>query len=200
MFLWARQNTHGTPGRDMWTWSTGLGIAAASGHESTPIQWAWVSGNPAGFRTAVGRRALSQRRAGGHWVRGDAVAWSPANGAPGGAATRELGKDAGGLGRATAGDGYLPRSAGMRARGQWTRGDPAELPRRLAVGYGGIDERRLPCRGTDIHKHWNKIKTFQNGKQNGVNGRRLRFWSGLLSRCTHEGGTGTRRRGYKRKW
>ncbi len=90
----------------------------------------------------------------------------------------------------------------MRARGQWTRGtrgDPAELPHRLAVGYGGNDERRLPCRGTDIHKHWNKIKTFQNGKQNGVNGRRLRFWSGLLSRCTHEGGTGTRRRGYKLK-
>ncbi len=56
MFLWARQNTHGTPGRDMWTWSTGLGIAAASGHESTPIQWAWVSGNPAG---------LSQRQSGG---------------------------------------------------------------------------------------------------------------------------------------
>ncbi len=151
----------------------------------------------------AGRRALIQRRAGGHWVRGDPVAWSPANGAPRGAATRELGKDAGGLGRATAGDGYLPRSAGMRARGQWTRGtrgDPAELPRRLAVGYGGNDERRLPCRGTDIHKHWNKIKTFQNGKQNGVNGRRLRFRSGLLSRCTHEGGTGTRRRGYKLKW
>ncbi len=56
MFLWARQNTHGTPGRNMWTWSTGLGIAAASGDESTPIQWAWVSGNPAG---------LSQRQSGG---------------------------------------------------------------------------------------------------------------------------------------
>ncbi len=163
----------------------------------------WDRGGPAGIESEAGRRALSQRRAGGHWVRGDPVAWSPANGAPGGAATRELGKDAGGLGRATAGDGYLPRSAGMRARGQWTRGtrgDPAELPRRLAVGYGGNDEWRLPCRGTDIHKHWNKIKTFQNGKQNGVTGRRLRFRSGLLSRCTHEGGTGTRRRGYKLKW
>ncbi len=88
---------------------------------------------------------------------------------------------------------------GSRLWTRGTRGDPAELPRRLAVGYGGNDERRLPCRGTDIQKHWNKIKTFQNGKQNGLNGRRLRLWSGLLSRCTHEGGTGTRRRGYKLK-
>ncbi len=146
-----------------------------------------------GLESEAGRRALSQRRSGGVISR-ERRAWGSGN--PG---TRQA---AGGLGRATAGDGYLPRSAGMRARGQWTRGtrgDPAELPRRLAVGYGGNDERRLPCRGTNIHKHWNKIKTFQNGKQNGVNGRRLRFRSGLLSRCTHEGGTGTRRRGYKCK-
>ncbi len=33
MFLWAQQNKHGTPGRDMWTGSTGLGIAAAGGLE-----------------------------------------------------------------------------------------------------------------------------------------------------------------------
>ncbi len=46
----------------MWTRSTGLGLAAASGHESAPIRWAWVSGNPAG---------MSQRRSGGHWVSGD---------------------------------------------------------------------------------------------------------------------------------
>ncbi len=26
IFLWAQQDKHGTPGRDMWTWSTGLGI------------------------------------------------------------------------------------------------------------------------------------------------------------------------------
>ncbi len=70
--------------------------------------------------------------------------------------------------------------AGMRARGQWTRGtrgDPTELPRRLAVGYGGNNERRLPCRGTDTNKQTGtKQKTFEkNGKQNGVNGRRLRL-------------------------
>ncbi len=88
----------------------------SGGLESAAIRRAWVSGDPAG---------MSQRRAGGHWVRGGPVAWSPANGAPGGAATQELGKPTSGLGRATAG-GYL------------TRGDPAELPRHLAVGYGGI--------------------------------------------------------------
>ncbi len=61
MFLWAQQDKHGTPGRDVWTESTGLGIAAASGHESAAIWRAWVSGDPAG---------MSQRRSGGHWVRG----------------------------------------------------------------------------------------------------------------------------------
>ncbi len=38
MFLWAQQDKHGTPGRDMWTRSTGLGIAAAGVHESAPIR------------------------------------------------------------------------------------------------------------------------------------------------------------------
>ncbi len=134
---------------------------------------------------------MSQRRSGGVISR-ERRAWGSGN--PG---TRQA---AGGLGRATAGDGYLPRSAGMRARGQWTRGtrgDPAELPRRLAVGYGGITSGDFLAAGQTQTLEQNK--TFQNGKQNGVNGRRLRFWSGLLSRCTHEGGTGTRRRGYKLK-
>ncbi len=76
----------------------GLSQRQSGGLESAAIRRAWVSGNTAGFRTAAGRRALSQRRAGGHWVRGDPVAWSPANGAPGGAATRELGKLPAGLG------------------------------------------------------------------------------------------------------
>ncbi len=90
----------------MWTRSTGLGLAAASGHESAPIRRAWVSGDPAGMsqrrsgrlESAAIRRALSQRRAGGHWVSGGPVAWSPANDAPGGAATREPGNQPAGLG------------------------------------------------------------------------------------------------------
>ncbi len=128
----------------MWTISTGLGIAAASGHESTPIRWAWVSGNPAGMsqrrsgglsqrrsgglwisgdpagiESEAGRRALSQRRAGGHWVRGDPVAWSPAIGTPGGAATRELGNQPAGLGEPPlAADISRDRRAwGLAARG-----------------------------------------------------------------------------------
>ncbi len=90
----------------MWTRSKGIGLAAASGHESAPIWRAWVSGDPASMRQrrsgrlelAAIRRALSQRRAGGHWVSGDPVAWSPVNGAPRGAATREPGNQPAGLG------------------------------------------------------------------------------------------------------
>ncbi len=164
IFLWAQQNRHTALLAVTCGLSTGLGIAAASGHESAPIRWAWVSGDPAGMsqrrsgglwvsgdpagiESEAGRRALNQRRAGGVISR-ERRAWGSGN--PG---TRQ---PAGGLGRATAGGGYLPRSAGMRARGQWTRGtrgDPAELPRRLDAGYERDDERRLPCRGTDRHRN-----------------------------------------------
>ncbi len=157
-----------------------------------------------GHESEAGLRALSQRRSGGVISR-EWRAWGSGN--PG---TRQ---PAGGLGRATAGGRYLPGSAGMRARGQrtrGTRGDPAELPRRLAVGYGGItsgdflaagqtnrSERRLPCHGTNKQE---QNKNFsKNRKQNEVKGCRLRFRSGLLSRCTHEGETRTRRRGRKLK-
>ncbi len=58
-----------------------------------------------GIESEAGRQALSLRRSGG--VMG--------SGNPG---TRQ---PAGGLGIATAGGGYLPRSAGMRARGQRTQ-------------------------------------------------------------------------------
>ncbi len=97
-----------TDTRHSWPWHVDL----IHGARDSGGQRAWINAVPvglsqrqsgglesaAGFRTAAGRRALSQRRAGGHWVRGDPVAWSPANGAPGGAATRELGKLPAGLG------------------------------------------------------------------------------------------------------
>ncbi len=91
------KQTHGTPGRDMWT---------LHGARDSGGQRAWVSANPVGLsqrrsgghESAAIRRALSQRRAGGHWIRGGPVAWSPANGAPGGAATREQGNPPAGLG------------------------------------------------------------------------------------------------------
>ncbi len=39
MFLWAQQDDkHGSPGRDVWTGSTGLGSAAAGGLESAVIR------------------------------------------------------------------------------------------------------------------------------------------------------------------
>ncbi len=112
--------------RHSWPWHVDLihGARDSGGHESAAIRRAWVSGDTAGIESAAIRRASSQRRAGAVISR-ERRAWGSGN--PG---TRQ---PAGGLGRATAGGGYLPRSAGMRARGQWTRGtrgDPAELPRR----------------------------------------------------------------------
>ncbi len=78
LFLRARQDLktmtlgtwHGTPGRDVWTGSTGLGLAAAmsqrrsGGLDSAAIRHAWVRGRLAGIESEAGRRA------GGHWVRG----------------------------------------------------------------------------------------------------------------------------------
>ncbi len=91
-----RQTRHSWPWRVDWI----------HGARDCGGQRAWVSGDPAGLsqrrsgghESAAIRRALSQRRSGGHWVRGGPVAWSPANGAPGGAATRELGNPPAGLG------------------------------------------------------------------------------------------------------
>ncbi len=101
-------------------WPAGMSQRRSGGLESAMIRLAWVSGDPAGlsqrrsggFESEAGRQALSQRRAGGVISR-KRRAWGSGN--PG---TRE---PAGRLGIATAGGGYLPRSAGMRARGQRTR-------------------------------------------------------------------------------
>ncbi len=94
---------------------------------------------------------------------------------------------AGGLGIATAGGGYLPRSAGMRARGQWTRGtrgDPAELPSPFAVGYGGITSGDFLAAG-QTHRNQNKDCRKKRKTKRGE-WAPLTVRSGLLSRCTHE--------------
>ncbi len=145
------KQTHGTPGRDMWTlhgarvsggqraWvnadPVGLSQRQSGGHESEAIRRAWVSGDPAGIESEAGRRALSQRRSGGVISR-ERRAWGSGN--PG---TRQ---PAGGLGRAPAGGPN--RACSQRTRG--TRGGPAELPR-IIRGLERDDERRLPCRETD---------------------------------------------------
>ncbi len=235
MFLWAQQDKHGTPGRDEWTESTGLGIAVAGGLESAAIRPAGLSQRRSGrLESAAGRRALSQRRAGGHWIRGDpaAIIWGSCGRRVGfphdpaatiwGSRGRRVGfpreRRAGcerrgweprtaawspairGLEGATDSGRLLPRSAGMRARDQWTRGtrgDPAELPRPLAVGYGGITSGDFLAAG---QTHRNQNKDFRK-KRKTKRGEwaPLTVRSGLLSRCTHEGGTGTRRRGRKLK-
>ncbi len=132
-----------------------------------------------GHESAAIRRVLSQRRAGGVISR-ERRAWGSGN--PG---TRQ---PAGGLGRATAGGGYLPRSAGMRASRPADSRRSHQTPTPSCSGLWRDYERRLPCRGTNKQE---QNKNFsKNRKQNEVKGRRLRFRSGLLSRCTHEGGTG----------
>ncbi len=167
----------------MWTWSTGLGIAAASGHESATIRRAWVSGDPAGIESAAIRwRDLPRMARLGE---------------------RQPGNQPAGLGEPTPVADISRDRRAWGHRGHWTRGtrgDPAELPRPLAVGYGGItsgDFLAVGQKQTDKTQEQNK--NFQKRKQNEVKGRRLLFWSGLLSRCTHEGGTGTRRQGHKLK-
>ncbi len=90
---------------------------------------------------------------------------------------------AGGLGIATAGGPNRARD--QRTRG--THGGPAELPR-IIRGLERDDERRRPCRETDRTEEQNKRLFKKRTKQNEVKGRRLLYRSGLLSRCTHEGG------------
>ncbi len=152
-------------------------------------QWAWVSANPVGLsqrrsgghESEAGRRALSQQRSGGV-ISCERHAWGRGN--PG---TRQ---PAGGLGIAPAGGPNRARD--QRTRG--TRGDPAELPR-IIRGLERDDEGDFLARETDRTQEQNKrlLKT-KRGEWAPLTVR-----SGLLSRCTHEGGTGTRRRGYKLK-
>ncbi len=130
-----------------------------------------------GLESEAGRRALSLRRSGGVISR-ERRAWGSGN--PG---TRQ---PAGRLERATAGGGYLPRSAGMRARGQRSRGDPAELPRRPAVGYGGRTSGDFLATGQT--NSGTKQNTFEKRKTIRGEWAPLTVRSGLLSRCTHEGG------------
>ncbi len=144
----------------------GFSQRRSGGLESAAIRRARVSGGLAGIESEG--RALSQRWAGGHWVRGgpagiesEAGQWPLSQRQAGGVISRErrawgsgnpgTREPAGGLGIATAGGGYLPQSAGMRARGQRTR-----LPRET--------------------KHRKKTKTRKKRtKQNEVKGRHLRL-------------------------
>ncbi len=87
----------------------------------------------------------------------------------------------------------------MRARGQrtrGTRGDPAELPRCPAVGYGGRTSGDFLAKGQT--NTGTKQNTFEKRKTIRGEWAPLTVRSGLLSRCTQQGGTRTRRRGHKR--
>ncbi len=182
IFLWAQQNRHTALLAVTCGLSTGLGIAAASGHESAPIRWAWVSGDPAGmsqqrsggFESAAIRRALSHRRASGHWIRGGPVAWSPANGAPGGAATREQGNPPAGLGEPPP---AADISRDRRAWGLAASGLAAIPPNSRAVltrATSGMTSGDFLAAGqTDTGTNKKLFKKWT--KQNEVKGRRLRL-------------------------
>ncbi len=151
----------------MHTAGRNLSQRQSGGHESAAIRRAWVRGGPAGIESEAGRQALSQRRSGGV-ISHEWRAWGSGN--PG---TRQ---PAGGLGRATAGGGYLPRSAGMRASRPVDSRRSRRTPTPSCSGLWRDYEQRLPYCGTDINKlTGTKQKTFENEKQNGVNGCRLRL-------------------------
>ncbi len=111
-----------TDTRHSWPWHVDL----IHGARDSGGRRAWVSANPAG---------LSQRRSGGLESAAIRRAW--VSGDPAGIESEAIRRA---LSQRRAG-GVIPRSAGMRARDQrtrGTRGDPAELPHRPAVGYGGM--------------------------------------------------------------
>ncbi len=207
----------------MWTWSTGLGLAAASGHESAPILWAWVSGNPAGMsqrrsgghESAAIRRALSQRRSGGLWVSSDPAGMESAAGRralsqrrAGGVISREW--------RAW-GSGNPGTSRRAWESHRWRQISPAIgghegiaaigltalaaiPPNSHAVLQWAMAGGRVATSLPQDKQIQEQIKTIQKtNKTKRGEGAPLTVRSGLLSRCTHEGETGTRRRGRKLK-
>ncbi len=162
----------------MWTWSTGLGIAVAGGLESAAIRPAWVSGDPAATIWGSRGRQVGFPRGRRHE--------SPMNG---------------GLEGAADGSVDLPRSAarGLAASGlALLAAIPPNSHAHLTRAKAGW--RAATSLPRDRHKTQEQIKTFQKtNKTKRGEGTTLTVRSGLLSRCTHEGGTGTRRRGRKLK-
>ncbi len=144
-----------------------------------------------GLESAAIRRALSQRRSGGVISR-ERRAWGCGN--PGTKATRRRAWESHRRRRISPAIGghecSQPEDSQHSRRSRRT-------PTPSCSGLWREDEWRLPCHGTDKQE---QIKTFQK-----TNKRKRGEWashtvrSGLLSRCTHEGGTRTRRRGHKLK-
>ncbi len=126
MFLWAQQDRHTTRQTHSWPWHVDL----IHGARDSGGRRAWVSTDPAG---------LSQRRSGGHWVRGG-PAWSPANGGPGGAANGGPGGAANGgvisRERRAANGGVISRE-----RRVWGSGNPGT--RQPAGGLGRATAGRI---------------------------------------------------------
>ncbi len=122
---------------------------------------------------------MSQRRSGGHWVSGDPVAWSPANGAPGGAATRELGNPPAGLGEQPPA-AYIScdqRAWGLAASGLAALAAiPPNSHAVLQWAMAGITSGDFHAAGQTQTNRLEQNKNFsKNRKQNEVKGRHLRL-------------------------
>ncbi len=140
------------------------------------------SGGPASIESAVIR-----------WRDLPRMARQGGSGNPG---TRQL---VGGFGRVTAGGGYLPRSA----EHEGSRPEDSALAAIPPNSHADLQWAKARMTSGDFlvtgQTDRNKIKTFQKTKTKRGEWAPLTVWSGLLSRCTHEGDTGTCRRGYKLK-
>ncbi len=141
----------------------------SGGLESAAIRRAWIRGRPAGNEAEAGRRALSQRRAGGLGLAVDGgviscerwAGWA-ANGGVNSRERRDRWAANGGVNSRERRDGWaanggvnsreLPRTAGWESRERWRK-----LPRTAGMRARG-ERTRLP-RGT---KHGNNQKTWKN--------------------------------------
>ncbi len=142
-----------------------------------------------------GLESAAIRRA---WVRGGPVAWSPVNGAPGGAATRELGNPPAGLGEPPpAADISRDRRAwGLAASG--LAAIPPNSHADLQWAMAGITSGDFLAAGQTHTQEQNK--TFKN--ENKTRWRGAAYCLGLVfcqGAHTREGGTGTCRQGRKLK-
>ncbi len=199
------------PADDQWHESAAIRRAWVSGNpaslsqrqsgepESAAIRRAWVSGTPGELESEAGRRALSQRQAGGHWVRGrpagiesEAGRWARVSH---GWRRHPLGTE----GRMIRKRRHeLPRTAGWQSRerrrqlprtaGSLSRERRQEVPR--TAGWESRERRRKLPRTAGMKSREPRDGRAANG---GVNSREPRAWglaaSGLACREGQNSGT-----------
>ncbi len=130
------------------------------------------------------------------WVSCGRRRWSPANGGLGWDADINLPWMAGFVEPQTTAVIFHERRAWVSRGRRQTRGTcDQRTPMPTCSGLKRDEERRLPCRGTDMNR--NEAKYFQKQKTKRGKWAPLTVRSGLLSWCTQQGWT--RRREYNSK-